>query len=366
MPSVVGAARHGGIAMKYAMAFLGAAAMVALVGPASAERMTSWYGAIEGGGNWVEDFDMQEYVTPLGPPTATSSLHLDPGWAALASLGYAYDNNWRFEVEGGYRHNQFDNITPFGGPTATIDGDFHHATLMANGLYDFVANNGTMITIGGGVGASYAKMTSDALTTPFDGDDVSLAFQAFAGLSVPVSSWLDLAVNYRFLYVPAMKLEDDESIAPSTAHVDIKDLKSHTVTLGFRFGSRGEPEPVPQVEAPPPPPPPVPRQYLIFFGFNKCNITANADQVLTEAANAARQLGTVSIQISGHTDTVGSVSANQKLSECRANAARLNLVGKGIPETSITATGFGEGKLLIQTGDGVKEPQNRRVNVDLN
>jgi outer membrane protein OmpA-like peptidoglycan-associated protein len=352
--------------MKYTMAFLGAAAMAALVGPASAEQMTSWYGAIEGGGNWVEDFDMQEYVTPLGPPPATSSLHLDAGWAALASLGYAYDNNWRFEVEGGYRYNQFDSITPLGGPSTPIDGDFHQFTLMANSLYDFPSDKGVTFTLGGGVGAHYAKMTSDSLSTAFDGDDVSLAFQGFAGLSVPVASWLAMSLNYRFLFVPNVKLEDEKSIAPSSAHVDIEDLKSHTVTLGFRFGSRGEPMPAPQVDAPPPPPPPVPRQYLIFFGFNKCNITANADQVLTEAANAARQLGTVAIQVSGHTDTVGSVAANQKLSECRANAARLNLVGKGIPGSSIIATGFGEGKLLIQTGDGVKEPQNRRVNVDLN
>ena len=110
----------------------------------------------------------------------------------------------------------------------------------------------------------------------------------------------------------------------------------------------------------------MPRQFLIFFGFNKCNITANADMVLSEAANAVRQLGTVAVQISGHTDTVGSLAANQRLSECRANAARDNLVGKGVPLAAITTRGYGEGQLLIQTGDGVKEPQNRRATVDLN
>ena len=92
----------------------------------------------------------------------------------------------------------------------------------------------------------------------------------------------------------------------------------------------------------------------------------NADQVLSEAANAARQLGSVSVEISGHTDTVGSARANQKLSECRANAAKTNLIGKGISQNMISATGYGETKLWVQTGDGVKEPQNRRANVDLN
>ena len=71
------------------------------------------------------------------------------------------------------------------------------------------------------------------------------------------------------------------------------------------------------------------------------------------------------MRISGHTDTVGSVAANQKLSECRAGAARANLVGKGVPVEAIRSAGYGESQLLIQTGDGVKEPQNRRVNVDL-
>jgi outer membrane protein OmpA-like peptidoglycan-associated protein len=351
--------------MKYTMAFLGAAAMAALVGPASAEQMTSWYGAIEGGGNWVEDFDMQEYVTPLGPPPATSSLHLDAGWAALASLGYAYDNNWRFEVEGGYRYNQFDSITPLGGPSTPIDGDFHQFTLMANSLYDFPSDKGVTFTLGGGVGAHYAKMTSDSLSTAFDGDDVSLAFQGFAGLSVPVASWLDMSLNYRFLFVPNVKLEDEKSIAPSSAHVDIEDLKSHTVTLGFRFGSRGEPMPAPQVDAPPPPPPPVPRQYLIFFGFNKCNITAEADAVISEAASAAKTTGAASILIVGHTDTVGSNSYNQKLSDCRASATKSGLVSKGINEGQISASGRGETELLVKTGDNVKEPQNRRATIDL-
>ena len=104
----------------------------------------------------------------------------------------------------------------------------------------------------------------------------------------------------------------------------------------------------------------------MFFGFNKCNITANADEVLSEAASAARELGSASIQISGHTDTVGSTAANQKLSECRAKAAKSNLVSKGISASSISAIGYGESRLLVQTGDGMKEPQNRRANVDLN
>ncbi len=352
--------------MMYRAALLSAAAVLALSAPSSAARLTSWYGAIEGGANWVEDFELEQYVTPLGPPASTSTLRDDMGWAALGSIGYGFNNNWRLEVEGGYRHNEIDSLKPSGGPVFAATGDLAEYSLMANALYDFTSPGGVMLSIGGGVGADYARLTSASLAPAFEGDDVSLAFQAIAGLSVPVSSWLDLTMNYRFLYVPSLNLEDEETVAPSVAHVDVKDIMKHTVSVGFRFGGRGEAAPAPDVMAPPPPPPPIARQYIVFFGFNKCNITVNADAVLTEAANAARQLGTVSILISGHTDSVGSPRANQVLSECRANAAKTNLAGKGVPDSSISANGRGETELLVQTGDGMKEPQNRRATVDLN
>ncbi len=340
--------------------------MLALVGPAATEPMKGWYMSIEGGGEWIENVDIDEFTTPPGGAGTTSALRLDPGWVALTSVGYALESHWRLEIEGGYRYNQFDNLTPIGGPVTYVDGHYHRFTAMANGIYDFVGDNGTSLSLGGGIGANYARIDSRDLANPFNDDDIGLAVQAVTGLSVPVSNWLDVSLNYRFLYAPHLTLEDDASIAPASANIDIDDQKSHTVTLGFRFGSRGEPVQAVAAREPEPPQPQVPRQFLIFFGFNKCNITANADMVLSEAANAVRQLGTVAVQISGHTDTVGSLAANQRLSECRANAARDNLVGKGVPLAAITTRGYGEGQLLIQTGDGVKEPQNRRVNVDLN
>jgi OOP family OmpA-OmpF porin len=104
----------------------------------------------------------------------------------------------------------------------------------------------------------------------------------------------------------------------------------------------------------------------VFFGYNKCNITAEADAVLSEAASAAKSSGSASVRIVGHTDTSGSNAYNQKLSECRANAAKTNLVGKGVSEGSISTSGKGETELMVQTGDGVKEPQNRRATIDLN
>jgi len=350
----------------YKSALVGTTALLLLAADASAARLTSWYGAVEGGANWVQDFEMEQYVTPVGI-TSTGTMSQDMGWAAFGTLGYSYTNKWRFEFEGGYRHNQLNELTPTGGVAGVADGSVDAYTLMANGIYDISLGSGMQFSLGGGVGAAYARLSSPSLTPAFRGDDVGLAFQAFAGLSVPVASWLDMTMNYRFLYVPSLNLEDPDVVAPSIAHADIKDLKTHTVSLGFRFGGRpSDAVKIVQSAPPPAPEPSVARHYIIFFGFNKCNITPNADEVLSEAANAAQQLGTVSIQISGHTDTVGSVAANQRLSECRAKAAKKNLVTKGIPADGITAIGYGETRLMVQTEDAIKEPQNRRAAIDLN
>ena len=54
-----------------------------------------------------------------------------------------------------------------------------------------------------------------------------------------------------------------------------------------------------------------------------------------------------------------------RLSVRRANAAKSGLVNEGISPSAISTTGKGETELLVQTGDGVKEPQNRRAAIDL-
>ena len=357
--------------MRTAAALLGATAIVALCAPANAGKLTGWYGVFEGGGSAVQDFDIQTYVTPPVPPAAlnASTLSLDVGWVALASVGYAYDNGWRVELEGGYRHNRFDERVVAGVP-APADGELGEYTLMANVLYDFPSTSGVTFSLGGGVGADYARIDAGSFTPPVQADHVSLAFQAIAGLSMPITNWLDFVLNYRYLYVTDLEFTDP-GVAPAINHLDTEDLQKHTLTLGVRFGNRKADAPMtpPVVKsAPPPPPPPqaqVARQYVIYFAFNKCDITADADAVLAEAAGASRTLGSVGIKIVGHTDTVGSKAMNQKLSDCRAQATKMNLVSKGVPDGMIQAMGAGETQLLVHTSDNIKEPQNRRATVNL-
>jgi OOP family OmpA-OmpF porin len=108
-----------------------------------------------------------------------------------------------------------------------------------------------------------------------------------------------------------------------------------------------------------------PSEFIIYFGYDKCNITADADKVLAEAASAAKANGSASVRIVAHTDSMGSDSYNQKLSDCRAEATKGNLVSKGVLVGSILTLGKGESELLVSTGDQVKEPQNRRATINV-
>ena len=82
-----------------------------------------------------------------------------------------------------------------------------------------------------------------------------------------------------------------------------------------------------------------------------------------QAADAYRTKGSARITATGHTDTSGPEAYNMALSLRRANTVKDALVRDGVPATAIAVVGRGEQGLLVQTADGVREPQNRRVEI---
>lgn len=342
--------------MKTKTLLLGAVASIALAGTANAGHFHGWYVGLEGGANWIDDIDAVVIVDPAppGPPLTTGSttFDVDAGWAVLATLGYSFDR-WRLEAELGYRDNE----------TSAGTAEITEWSLMLNALYDIRLSPSLDLTLG--VGAGYDRATVD-LGGVLDDTDGNFAYQGIAGLSWAVGSRTDLTLTYRYLNVQEPEFEFSPPGVDLTFVLD--DVTKHTLTIGLRYDLYPDEVMAPPPPPPPPaaPPPPPPAHFVIFFGFGKCNITAEADAVLGEAAAAAKSRGSASVAIVGHTDSVGSPGANQKLSECRAGAAKSNLVGKGVAEGAISTSGKGEGELMVQTGDNVKEPQNRRATVDLN
>lgn len=109
--------------------------------------------------------------------------------------------------------------------------------------------------------------------------------------------------------------------------------------------------------------PPEVGPFLVFFDFDSAGVRADAAAILDDAAEAWRKFGIVRLQVIGHTDRSGPASYNQGLSERRAAAIRAELVQRGIPPADIVSLARGESEPLVPTGDGVREPQNRRVEI---
>jgi outer membrane protein OmpA-like peptidoglycan-associated protein len=322
--------------------------------------MNGWYVGLEGGGNWIDDTDATSIFDadpPGGGILSTGEFTFDTGWAAIATVGYGFGRNWRAEFEAGYRSNDVDSSTA---------ADVSEWSAMVNVLYDIHLTPSATLSLGAGAGGDFAQLHIDPAS--YDADDWNFAYQGIAGLAYSLTDKIDLTLTYRYLRISEPEFEGRTLGPAGLLSYSLDDVTKHTATIGLRYAF-GAPAAAPMAEAAPPPPPPaapeVARQFIVFFGFNKCNITGEADGVLSQAAEAAKQTGSASIAITGHTDTTGSPKYNQKLSECRANAAKTNLVGKGISAGSIHAMGKGENELLVQTADGVKEPQNRRAQVDL-
>lgn len=111
--------------------------------------------------------------------------------------------------------------------------------------------------------------------------------------------------------------------------------------------------------------PPRPQRFVVRFEPNSNRLTADAAPVLDEMRKALANLPAPEIVVTGHTDRVGSLEANDKLSLVRAEAVREILIAAGVGRAAITVQGRGEREPEVATDDEVAEPRNRRVEIKL-
>jgi outer membrane protein OmpA-like peptidoglycan-associated protein len=137
------------------------------------------------------------------------------------------------------------------------------------------------------------------------------------------------------------------------------------VTLAAKFGAAEETVTAASTYTPPPvvAPSAAPRSYLVFFDFNKSDLTPQAATIVNQAAANAGPAHVTRLEVTGHTDTVGSDAYNMRLSRRRAESVAAQLEKDGIPSSEIEIIAKGKRDLLVPTADGVKEPQNRRVQI---
>jgi outer membrane protein OmpA-like peptidoglycan-associated protein len=202
----------------------------------------------------------------------------------------------------------------------------------------------------------------------------AFAYQAILGAAFPlamITPGLALTTEYRFLgtggsnrsYSGTATVTTTAGATGSTGTVlKLGNAYNHAILVGLRYNFGVAPPPPPPAPVAVPAPAPT-RSYLVFFDWDKYNLTDRARQIIAEAAANSTKVQYTRIEVNGYTDTSGTPKYNLGLSVRRANAVAAELVKDGVPRNSISIQGFGDTHLLVPTGPGVREPQNRRVEI---
>lgn len=111
--------------------------------------------------------------------------------------------------------------------------------------------------------------------------------------------------------------------------------------------------------------PPAPRRFVLGFESGTDRLVPEAEAVLVELRAALAGNPGADLVVTGHTDRVGGVEANDRLSLARAQAVRDRLVALGAAPARIAVVGRGEREPAVATADEVAEPRNRRVEIRL-
>jgi len=355
---------------------------------AKAQPIDGLYVGAGAGVNLKQTQAWDSFSANVGPlaPANTGGLGLkqkyNPGFVALGSVGYGLGNGLRFEVEGNYRQNNLGTLHGTAFPTAT-GGSNETYGVMVNALYDFDIQPYTGIGwmypyIGAGVGYAWTTFHgAKAYGTNFpffaktNDTDGNFAYQGIVGLSFPIQPvpGLSILAEYRFFGVIGDEKfhgSVDTGLTPATyartfGTGKIGPQYNHAALLGIRYAFNAAPPPAPAPVVAPAPAPA--RSYLVFFDWDRADLTDRARQIIREAAENSTRVQYTRIEVNGYTDTSGTPAYNQRLSVRRAQNVAAELVRDGVPRQAITIQGFGETHLLVPTADGVREPQNRRVEI---
>ncbi|WP_422858728.1 DUF5723 family protein [Flagellimonas sp. S174] len=103
----------------------------------------------------------------------------------------------------------------------------------------------------------------------------------------------------------------------------------------------------------------------ILFDTGKATIRTESVATIVDIIQILNEYPSAIFTVEGHTDSVGSSSSNQKLSEARANSVRTFLIDKGIASNRLKAIGFGEEKPIASNSTRSGRKQNRRVEINL-
>ncbi len=333
------------------------------------------YGRAEGGWSHQNQDNLDSAITGTIKP--------DEGYVAGAALGYK-TGQLRLELgfdfshqdvksasigdDGGLGHRLgLRSLNGLSGGAGNIEND----AVMFNASWDLRTGSRWVPYLGVGVGGAEVSLNDLMVggVPVSNSSDFVFAYQPFVGVRYMLTDRLALGLEYRYVATvdPTFK---DSSGRPFNGKYE-----SHNVLAGltYHFGA----ESPPPVAAPTPPPPPTPvaaaepapapaheREFLVFFDFDRATLTSAGKRVVEQAATAAQDSGT-RVQLTGYTDLAGTQKYNIELSHRRAEVVRDELVRLGVASDIIGLAWRGKENPRVPTADGVREPQNRRVEINI-
>ncbi len=310
------------------------------------------------------------------------------GYVLAGAVGWGMGNGVRLEAEGTFRNNQqARNGNAGGGGQQTQFG------LMGNVLYDIDVGLNWMSPYVG-IGAGYQAVGWNHVAGQASGIDSGgsptsininqtlggFAYQVIIGVSFPVEYVPGLAVTaeYRYMNLVGSRAYGATGNTPSisatypnnTTHAHVGDDANHSLLIGLRYAFNA-PGTAPTVR-PPPAAAPVPapaaegfaaRTYLVFFDWDSAALTPRARDIIAEAVRNSAHVPHTRIEVTGHADRTGSESDNQTLSLRRARVVASELQRWGVPPAAIDIHAAGDKRPLVPTDVGVRQPENRRVEI---
>jgi OmpA-OmpF porin, OOP family len=370
--------------MRYSINTAAAVVLLASVVPAGAQTPVVWggpYGGLNLGADWGSTPGSIRVAPNLAAPAGSTfglTHHNDTTVTGGGQIGYNYQyNNFVFGIEGDIKGGGPSNTTGVGAPgvPGIAPGSRFTASSDINGSVRGrlgYAIDPFLIYATGGVAIADAKLKAAYASTAFSprgtvtDSTVLVGPTVGGGLEYALNNNVSLAAEYRYTdygsdHVRLGSVTTAPGVtAPVTGRVGLRD-NAVLLKVNYRFGAPPAPPPMPV--AAPAPPPAAPKVFIVFFDWDKDAITPEGMQIVQQAADAYKSGAPVQIQVTGYTDRSGSPAYNQRLSERRANNVAKALARLGVPQNQMAVSGHGENDNRVPTADGVREPQNRRVEI---
>ncbi len=353
---------------------LAAATCLALPLAAHAQPVTGPYVSL-GAGTSIENPVNYHFTSSNG----TGRWQFNADYAGDAAFGYGFGNGFRIQLDGNFFRNTGKKFDRNAVGQGRVSGGEQKYGPMVNVLYDIKLGLPVVPYVGAGAGYQWVDMDPALVNSNgqrTSGTAGSFAYDVIGGVSYPVPGMpgLSLTAEYRFMQLTENRKYNyfNPAVTVQTNKHVFGQESDHTFLLGLRYQLFQPPAPavataavVQTVAAPAAAPAPVAKTYLVFFDWDKYNLTPRAVQIIAQAASDSHTNNVTTLNVSGYTDTSGTPQYNQGLSERRAQAVAAQLVSDGVSQSEISIHAYGETHLLVPTGPGVREPQNRRVEIVL-